>query len=333
MLEDFPQNLFQAKLFVLNCKAPSNVFILDCSKDHCQERIENIDTSSSDYLNSGTLSQKVKEYNEQATTLVPFLKAQCKYNVISTEKTLNNSLDDIYKVLEPEVIHIRPGASSNELRKEITDQLVANHGFWNLDINSLIRDENERKTPIGMEIHQMVTGNKIIPAEMIVRLLRRIVYSGDCTKGRFILTSFPDIIEQAKEFEQHCSKIKSIIYCSGKTPVNEIKNNNLSLFNIDSYFQKDQRLRSMKQWDYRLFQENMGNVTEFGMIIGDQRSGKSTLCKFLNEKFGHHVVDMKAIETRMKAKLGGEDDEPFEGEIPVADVEKEALDFIHQTCS
>jgi hypothetical protein len=47
------------------------------------------------------------------------------------------------------VIHIRPGANSNELRKEITERLVDTHGFMNLDINFLIRDENERKTSIG----------------------------------------------------------------------------------------------------------------------------------------------------------------------------------------
>jgi adenylate kinase family enzyme len=64
----------------------------------------------------------------------------------------------------------------------------------NLDVNSLIRDENERKTAIGLEFLSMVSAGKIIPAEMIVRMLRRIIYSGDGRK-KFILTGFPDIIE------------------------------------------------------------------------------------------------------------------------------------------
>jgi adenylate kinase family enzyme len=100
----------------------------------------------------------------------------------------------------------------------------------------LIREENERKTAIGQEIYALISGNRIIPAEMIVRMLRKIIYSGDTSKKHFILTSFPDIIEQAKEFEQSCSKIKALIYCTSRNPVVEIKNNNLSLFNIDSYF-------------------------------------------------------------------------------------------------
>jgi hypothetical protein len=71
---------------------------------------------------------------------------------------------------------------------------------------------------------------------MIVRMLRKIIYSGDVSKKHFILTSFPDIIEQAREFETNCSKISAIIYSTSADPVVPIKNNNLSLFNIDSLF-------------------------------------------------------------------------------------------------
>lgn len=58
----------------------------------------------------------------------------------------------------------------------------------------MIREENERKTAIGLEFLSMVSSGKIIPAEMIVRMLRKIIYSNQEDK-RFILTSFPDIIE------------------------------------------------------------------------------------------------------------------------------------------
>lgn len=151
------------------------------------------------------------------------------------------------------MIHIRPGANSNTLRKEIVEALVASHEYCNLDVNSLIRDENERKTSIGIEINQMVSSNKIIPAEMIVRMLKRIIYSGDLSKKKFILTSFPDIIEQAKEFEANCAKISCVFYCNSGSEYVEIKNNNLSLFNIDSYFQKEYRLKTLNYWDYELF--------------------------------------------------------------------------------
>ena len=42
--------------------------------------------------------------------------------------------------------------------------------------------------------------------------------------------------QQAKEFELNCAKIAAIIYSTTDDSVVEIKNNNLSLFNIDSLF-------------------------------------------------------------------------------------------------
>ena len=110
-------------------------------------------------------------------------------------------LNEINKCVEPCIVHIRPGANSNDLKKEITENLVKNHGFVNLELNSLVRDENERKTAIGLEIHQMISSNKIISPDLHVRMLKKIIYSGDSTFNKFILSSFPDIIEQAKEFE------------------------------------------------------------------------------------------------------------------------------------
>lgn len=108
-------------------------------------------------------------------------------------------------------------------------------------MNALIRDENERKTDIGKEMNLMVQSNKIIPADMIVRMLKKIIYSGQPHLDKFILTSFPDIIEHAKEFEQNCAHIQAIIYSNlpkkgQDDKIVQIKGNNLQLFNIDSLF-------------------------------------------------------------------------------------------------
>lgn len=124
---------------------------------------------------------------------------------------------------------------------------------------------------------KMVQSNKIIPPSMIVRMLKKIVYSGQPECNKFILSSFPDMIEQAKEFETNCSRIKAIIYSSGGSDVVEIKNNNLSLFNLDSLFQKECRLKTMNAWDYTVFNEKLGNKTDYGIIMGRAHSGKTTL--------------------------------------------------------
>ena len=268
IIENFPQNAYQAKFFLRNCKNPSNVFSLECSKEVCQERMSEMGQGSPGYVASAILSQKIKAYYQSAKELLPFLKANTSFTTISTDRSIEKTLEEVNDCVEPTVIHIRPGANSNNLRKEITDKLASGHEYMDLDINALIRDENERKTSIGIEMHQMVQSNRIIPAEMIVRMLKKIIYSGQPHMNKFILTSFPDIIEQAKEFEQNCAKIKAIIYSTAESDIVEIKNNNLSLFNIDSLFQKEFRLKTMSEWDFSIFNEKLGNKTDYGVIIG-----------------------------------------------------------------
>ncbi len=329
ILESFPQNLFQAKFFLRNCKQPSNVFSLDCSKEQCQERMIERGEKAADYVPSTILSQKIKQYHEQAKELLPFLEKQTNFHRVSTEKSFEKTMEDVNSKLEPCVIHIRPGANSNDLRKQMTEQLSSQHGFINLDINALIRDENERKTSIGQEMNQMVQSNRIIPAEMIVRMLKKIIYSGQPHLNKFILTSFPDIIEQAKEFEQNCSKIQAIIYSTTQDSIVEIKNNNISLFNIDSLFQKEFRLQTMSEWDYSIFNEKLGNRVEFGVVLGRPYTGKSTIADYMAANFGMKVIDMKAIAEKIRPTLGTED-EPFEGDVPMPEVEKFIRNFVEE---
>lgn len=73
----------------------------------------------------------------------------------------------VNKLVEPAVIHIRPGATAatNDLRKEITEKLKE-HGYMNLDVAQLERDEIERRTAIGCEMNLAKQSNKKITPEM-----------------------------------------------------------------------------------------------------------------------------------------------------------------------
>ena len=85
VLEGFPQNTLQAKFFLRNCKAPSDVFMLECSKDICQERMQEMGENSKGYVSSSILSQRIKEYYESAKDLVPFLKSNTNCLSVNTD--------------------------------------------------------------------------------------------------------------------------------------------------------------------------------------------------------------------------------------------------------
>lgn len=59
-------------------------------------------------------------------------------------------------------------------------------------------------------------------------------------------------------------------------------------------------------------------------------SGKSTICKVLNEKLNFKIISMKDLSIELKKKMGT-DEEPFEGEVPIANIEKEIISIIRNS--
>jgi len=83
----------------------------------------------------------------------------------------------------------------------------------------------------------------------------------------------------------------------------------------------------MSNWDFKEFQEKMGQTIEFGVCVGNNFSGKSIISRMLKNKFGFKCIEMKTMEAKIKASLGTEE-EPFEGEVPISKVEDAVLKFI-----
>ena len=88
-----------------------------------------------------------------------------------------------------------------------------------------------------------------------------------------------------------------MIYPTSQGATVEIKGNNLTLHNIDSLFQKHFRLQTMNEWSYQLFDEKLGNKTQFGVMVGKSLSGKTTIAKKLESSLGYKILDMGAIQT------------------------------------
>lgn len=176
---------------------------------------------------------------------------------------------------------------------------------------------------------QIVAGCKLITAQLIVKMLRNIIYSGIEGRDKFILSNFPENIEQAKEFEKSCAKISAIIYTTGDEPTVEVTQSNLTLFNINSLYQKEFRLKTMKNWDLRTFQEHLGQKVDFGVVIGRTYSGKSTIAKYVASLSKGHVLMMSDVAEEVKKTLGTEE-EPFEGDVPTAEIEKAILAKVHE---
>ena len=81
-------------------------------------------------------------------------------------------------------------------------------------------------------------------------------------------------------FEANCAKVAAMIYPTGDESVVEIKGN-ASHFSIDSFFQKNLKLKTMNEWSYKSYEEKMDGKIQFGFMVGKSLVGKSTVAKFM----------------------------------------------------
>ena len=82
-------------------------------------------------------------------------------------------------------------------------------------------------------------------------MLRQVIYCGQPHINKFILTNFPDTIEQAKAFENDCSKLTAMIFPTANEYEVEIKST--SHFGLESLFQKSMKLKTIKEWNFKTF--------------------------------------------------------------------------------
>jgi hypothetical protein len=84
----------------------------------------------------------------------------------------------------------------------------------------------------------------------------------------------------------------------------------------------------MNDSSFELFNEKLGNKVEFGVLCGKSMSGKTEVAGVMCSKMGYTSIDMNEITASVKASKGTEE-EPFEGEVPIADVEAKVVSIIN----
>lgn len=155
------------------------------------------------YQASAILSKRIRLYNENAKQLLPYLQQATKLRVVNTEQAFDYALQQLCSFVEPTILLVRPGGAPDafEKRIQIVDALKNEKGFTELSVFALIKEETERHTEVGREINEQISAGKDAHRDLdhlIVKMLKKIIYSGLESRNKFILTDFPDTIKQAQ---------------------------------------------------------------------------------------------------------------------------------------
>jgi hypothetical protein len=101
------------------------------------------------YVQSPLLTKKIAKYYTDMKGLLPLLEESCNLQYVSSDQSIDKTLDAIYKTIEPTVIHVRVGDNQSKLRDEIVSNLSKDHGFVALDVKKIVSGESNRATLIG----------------------------------------------------------------------------------------------------------------------------------------------------------------------------------------
>ena len=86
---------------------------------------------------------------------------------------------------------------------------------------------------------------------MYRELIAPIIWSGHEDNNKFVLAGYPSNAEQLKAFETEVCNIKAVVMATEGGNLVDIRNTDSpSVFNIDSLFQKQFRLKQMDSWDF-----------------------------------------------------------------------------------
>lgn len=110
----------------------------------------------SSYQASAILSKRIRQYNENAQRLMPYLKSATNMKCVSTEQNFDQAFSQLSSSVEPTLLLIRPGGNDDSYEKKglIVDELKKTKGFKELNVFSLIKEETERHTDVGREINE-----------------------------------------------------------------------------------------------------------------------------------------------------------------------------------
>ena len=142
-----------------------------------------------------------------------------------------------------------------------------------------------------------------------------------------MLAGWPNEQHESIEFEENCAKISALVYTTDKGQPN-VEINNANDETLDTLFSRQFRLKTMNDWDEGTFEEHLGRKVSWGIVTGRAYGGASLVSDELESAVNGHVVKMDQYAEQIK-KTKGTEEEPFEGEVPLDEVEAAIVDDIY----
>ena len=311
LIEGFPMNFYQLKQFESTFGAPTKLFYLALYKEEliirCKRPEINVDYA--DYLN-------------KAGALIDYAEKKPYFSRINVNFSIENSLDQIAKVIEPEVVMVINDVYDN------VKHFLEEKGYQYINLHKAMESVCSRKTEKGKEIIRLTEAGKIVSGRLLISIIQDFIYSGSTFGKKFVLGgSYPAKVKELEFIEKNCVKVQRLYYFVeyvDNSIVHYLEEANLVtyMFNQGRFV----KLTHGQPFEIELEQRVDRVFGKYILIIGAVLSGKTTLAKKFAEKHGFKLINYGELPEIIKAKKSTED-EPYE-KVSFLDILQEIKSYI-----
>ena len=306
ILEDFPQNLRQARRFAVLLGQPNRVIYLKCAKHLAQTRLLEYGSSQNDQSSPAEFNNNFEEFSVKAKEIAHYYReniGELFGEVESTEGPFEKTFEATAKVVEPEVVMVR-----GELRWDFL-RYLEKRGYKLMDAVMLVKLWREAR---GLNSSEW-EGEHCDDCELIT-IFRDSIFSGAGT-SKFAIFNFvsrnEDLVDQ---FQKRVCEISKVYYLSSElgkegdaVSFEFFKQNKLEYIDTSKLSDSKELTFEDEKRISKLLEESEKRDKAWGiLILGSSMTGKTTLATHLSSTYT--IVDYEKIVEETKEELSTEDE-------------------------
>lgn len=307
IIEDFPMKKEHYTIFVQNCKNFNKIFYLNADNNECSERMRKLGIHDKSYIGCSELNKLLTDFEFKKDHL-EFLRKKSGKNFLelNVNKTFKLVVEDLMSLIAPNILILNNDNSGVETKSLLLNYFREKLNFQIIDVEKIIKEYIARNHTLGKLIEDSLkSGQNNVPNSLKLEALKPIIFNEK--NNKFILSNYPDNLEDITDFEEKVCKVLRYVYISKNTPLNlKIENSQ-----IEIYFKKNNRffIYTMDDINEYVIDDILNVNRDFNIAYGLPFAGDALINSHLEKNYKHKVIDLvKFIEQIKIAKAGPEGD-------------------------
>ncbi|KRX00815.1 P-loop containing nucleoside triphosphate hydrolase [Pseudocohnilembus persalinus] len=295
----------QAKVFFDHFADPQFVFYLDTPQD---EVYMNISKYYPTEKQKKYQQQQYLNYIAERKDLLDLMNQQNYFKPINAATSIENIVSQVFEISRPTTL-VSFDHHNQDLAAEYYQIMEEQRGYICCDMEELQESEAERGTQLGKKIDSFLQAGKAPSSIFKVELIQKIMFN-EPDNTKFVFSNWPQNFKDFQLFEKEFYPIDYLLNFQNPSQEYSFKHQEDAFLH---YFSQGKVINIDKK-AIDILDSYTTKRAKYGFVTGPQAGGKSTIAKYIADKFKFELVETtgekwEALQELIKAKFIKEDDE------------------------